>query len=47
MSRVCPVCSKSCTGHSAISRRDNKKDICPDCSIVEALEDLLYYMKEE
>lgn len=37
--RVCPVCRKCYTGYSAISRRDNKTMICPDCGTKEAMED--------
>ena len=37
--RVCPVCGKTYTDYPAISRRDNKTEICPQCGIAEALED--------
>lgn len=39
--RVCPVCGKTYTDYPAISRRDNKTEICPYCGIIEALVDAL------
>ena len=38
---VCPKCHKDYTGHPAISRRDNKTEICSDCGTLEALNDFL------
>ena len=35
--RICPVCHRSHTEPPAISRVDNKTDICPDCGMMEAL----------
>ena len=29
--RKCPKCGAEYQGHPAISRRDNKTPICPDC----------------
>ena len=37
----CPRCDKEMKEYPALSRRDNKTDICSDCGQVEALED--YY----
>jgi len=37
--RVCPVCGKTYIDYPAISRKDNKTEICPQCGIAEALED--------
>ena len=37
---VCPYCGKPYFGYPAISRRDNKTAICPDCGIREALDAL-------
>lgn len=34
----CPVCGKHYTDPPAISRKDNKTAICPDCGTLEALE---------
>lgn len=39
--RVCPVCGKTYTDYPAISRRDNKTEICPQCGIVEAIVEAL------
>ena len=36
---VCPICKKDYYGHPAISRKDNKTEICPNCGIIEALKD--------
>lgn len=35
--RICSNCKKKYTQHSAISRIDNKNNICPSCGIKEAL----------
>lgn len=43
--RVCPVCGETYTDYPAISRRDNKTEICPQCGTAEALED--FFNKEE
>jgi len=37
----CPRCTKEIKTFPALSRRDNKTDICSDCGTTEALED--YY----
>lgn len=37
--KKCPICGNKYVGYPAISRRDNKTEICPDCGIKEALED--------
>lgn len=34
----CPSCGREYTGHPAMSRKDNKTEICPDCGVLEALE---------
>ena len=33
----CPVCGKWYTEYPAISRMDNRTEICPQCGIIEAL----------
>ena len=38
---VCPICGNTYNGYPAISRKDNKTEICPDCGVVQALVD--YY----
>ena len=35
--KICPKCNQKYTQHSAISRVDNKTNICPTCGIKEAL----------
>lgn len=39
--RVCPVCGETYTDYPALSRRDNKTEICPQCGIVEAIAEAL------
>ena len=41
MVRVCPICGKKYNEFPAISRKDNKTEICPDCGLKEALESWL------
>lgn len=35
----CPCCGSPITDHPALSRRDNKTEICPGCGVREAMED--------
>ena len=35
--KICPKCHPKYTQHPAISRTDNKTNICPVCGIKEAL----------
>jgi transposase-like protein len=37
--RICPRCKRTYLDYPAISRRDNKTPICPDCGTAEAFED--------
>ena len=37
--KICPVCGGLLTAHPALSRKDNKTKVCPDCGIREALSD--------
>lgn len=39
--KICPKCGREYTSHPAISRRDNKTEICPDCGVKEAMEDFI------
>lgn len=34
----CPKCGKYYIGYPALSRKDNKTNICPKCGIAEALD---------
>ena len=36
--RICPICGKEYKEKPAISRTDNKTEICPICGVVEALD---------
>ena len=36
--RICPKCGKTLKGYPALSRTDNKTEICSDCGILEALD---------
>ena len=42
---ICPLCHKEYSQYPAISRKDNKTKICPDCGIREALHDFIEYKK--
>ena len=37
----CPMCGQYYSGYPALSRRDNKTEICSDCGVREALEDFI------
>lgn len=37
---VCPLCGQSYRGVPALSRKDGKTQICPDCGTREALESI-------
>ena len=45
--RTCPKCKKMYAGFPAISREDNKTEICPDCGIQEAIEAMANGSKAE
>lgn len=36
--KYCPKCHKQYSGYPALSRVDNKTEICPECGQLEALE---------
>lgn len=42
----CPRCGQRYSGYPALSRRDNKTEICPQCGVDEALEDWLKHRGE-
>ena len=42
--KICPICGKEIIGYPALSREDNKTEICSDCGTVEAL--LIYFNKK-
>lgn len=37
----CPMCGQIYSGYPALSRRDNKTEICSDCGMTEALNDYM------
>lgn len=39
----CPKCGRDCDRLLALSRRDNKTNICDECGVKEALEDFKNY----
>ena len=42
----CPKCGKYYVGYPALSREDNKTEICPKCGVEEALTRLNEYSKK-
>jgi len=36
--KVCPNCGRYMVGYPAISRKDNKTEICSTCGLLEALD---------
>ena len=40
ITRICPLCGNSYTGHPALSRNDNQTMICPDCGTRQALDSI-------
>ena len=43
----CPECFEEFDGHPALSRKDNKTEICPQCGMKEALNRFIKYKKEQ
>ena len=39
--KICPFCGREYNEHPAISRADNKTEICPRCGMNEAVSDFL------
>ena len=37
----CPRCERKYRGYPALSRKDNKTEICSDCGVAEALSDFI------
>jgi|TARA_R110000803_G_scaffold28371_4_gene65617 hypothetical protein len=44
---VCPLCKNEYEGYPAVSRKDNKTEICNDCGVVEALSDYMVLEKQK
>lgn len=45
--RRCPKCKREYTAEPAISREDNKTEICPSCGLIESLENLQSHLEKE
>lgn len=45
--RQCPKCGIKYKRPPAISRKDNKTEICPPCGSMEALKDFKAYKKQQ
>ena len=43
--KICPICGQE-INYPALSRRDNKTEICSNCGVIEALEDFAKYLKK-
>ena len=39
--RICPICGGQYNDHPAISRKDNKTEICSKCGTLEAVEEFI------
>ena len=39
----CPRCKRKYRGYPALSRKDNKTEICSDCGVAEALSSFILY----
>lgn len=46
LTKICANCGKAIIGHPALSRKDNKTEICSNCATLEALEVFIKYNKE-
>lgn len=47
VSKICARCGKAITGYPAISRKDNRTEICSNCGTLEALEDFIKYEEKK
>ena len=43
IAKICANCGKAIIGHPALSRKDNKTEICSNCGTLEAIEDFIKY----
>ena len=39
--QACPICGKEFNCYPAISKKDNKTEICPECGMIEALDNFI------
>lgn len=45
--RSCPKCGREYIVAPAISRKDNKTEICPNCGLIESLENFQSHLEKE
>lgn len=43
VSKICARCGRAIVGYPALSRKDNRTEICSNCGTLEALEDFIKY----
>lgn len=46
VSKICARCGSAIVGYPALSRKDNRTEICSRCGTLEALEEVIKYEKE-
>ena len=47
VSKICARCGKAISGYPALSRKDNKTEMCSNCGTLEALEELMKYKEQK
>lgn len=47
LTKICASCGRAIIGYPAISRADNKTELCSNCGTLEAVESFRKYPKEE
>ena len=45
--KKCPICKNKIMGVPALSRKDNKTEICSRCGRIEAIEEFIKSIKKE
>ena len=45
--KIYPLCKKTYKNYPALSRKDNKTEICPDCGFKEALKEFSVFLRKE
>ena len=43
----CPICTRKFIGMGAISRKDNRTEICSECGLEEAMFDFYNYLQKK
>lgn len=44
--KICPKCGKVISDYPALSRKDNRTEICSNCGTLEALESVIEYERK-